>query len=720
MRKIFILIIIFSSLAFCQNIKQNQIKDLDDTLNTRIKYGDSTSVYFTKFQGDTLKTDVTQNAADIDTLQTIYDRPEKYGAAGDSTTNDVAALTALLASGADRVILTRRYIVSTPITLVSNIIIEMQGNASISTIDYADIFRQADSVSNVKFINCVFYSAYGNDEDGFLGSAYNSNTYGSSNIIFENCRFYGLRSAINITKNKNLSIWNCKFYGNSRVAIYVTNSTNFTAGNNYVDGRRTGHGDEAFTNVGIWAMDNVNTTLFNNTVEYTLNEGIIARDKGQRLTINTVRYSGTVSGTSSYGIIAEGKGTEGANETLIYGNTTDSCWGGISARYDPANPEYSPVSVIIEKNIVKKSWGGNGIEVNQGADDALIAKNIIVKTNEIYNTYSNAISIANTQWFTVENNIIDSARVGIFSFGNSTKWGKIESNNIKNTTEYGIANEADSIDFVTNKVYNVNYDGTGSENIGVRLSSASSGCNVTLNNVDGGANGTMAYGIYSNTGQNTIINNFVYRYTTAAVSYNGTQNDTTFNDFRWIGNKKVSTGTAAPTVGTWAQGDMVLNNTGQPFAWVCVTAGTPGTWKAIPDLSYGHIAFIDSSITHSLAFDTWTGLSSYGSKIQVNTTNASDGITVNSGYYLVTGSVTMEVDSGVTYEIAVPNPHNQAVVSSNKYQTTANNQVITMQITCMVDVVSDGLKLRLRFRNKTNGDDPVVYSSNLVVKKLNN
>jgi lysophospholipase L1-like esterase len=73
MRKIFILIIIFSSLAFCQNIKQNQIKDLGDTLNTRIKYGDSTSVYFTKFQGDTLKTDVNQNAADIAALEDTTD-----------------------------------------------------------------------------------------------------------------------------------------------------------------------------------------------------------------------------------------------------------------------------------------------------------------------------------------------------------------------------------------------------------------------------------------------------------------------------------------------------------------------------------------------------------------------------------------------------------------------------------------------------------------------
>ena len=39
--------------------------------------------------------------------------------------------------------------------------------------------------------------------------------------------------------------------------------------------------------------------------------------------------------------------------------------------------------------------------------------------------------------------------------------------------------------------------------------------------------------------------------------------------------------TAAPTVGQWARGDRVFNNTptvGQPKSWVCTVAGTPGTW----------------------------------------------------------------------------------------------------------------------------------------------
>ena len=47
-------------------------------------------------------------------------------------------------------------------------------------------------------------------------------------------------------------------------------------------------------------------------------------------------------------------------------------------------------------------------------------------------------------------------------------------------------------------------------------------------------------------------------------------------------------GTAAPLSGTWSRGDIVWNS--QPSAggapgWMCVTAGTPGTWKAMANLA---------------------------------------------------------------------------------------------------------------------------------------
>lgn len=55
-----------------------------------------------------------------------------------------------------------------------------------------------------------------------------------------------------------------------------------------------------------------------------------------------------------------------------------------------------------------------------------------------------------------------------------------------------------------------------------------------------------------------------------------------------LGGKKVLPGTAAPTTGTYAQGDRVINtapSAGGNVGWVCVTGGSPGTWK-----SYGTIA----------------------------------------------------------------------------------------------------------------------------------
>jgi len=83
--------------------------------------------------------------------------------------------------------------------------------------------------------------------------------------------------------------------------------------------------------------------------------------------------------------------------------------------------------------------------------------------------------------------------------------------------------------------------------------------------------------------------------TTANILINGTQpqlpvlkrlNDSRYN---WQENgKSVTTGTAAPTTGTWAVGDKVINTAptaGGWTGWVCTTAGTPGTWK-----TYGAIA----------------------------------------------------------------------------------------------------------------------------------
>jgi hypothetical protein len=51
---------------------------------------------------------------------------------------------------------------------------------------------------------------------------------------------------------------------------------------------------------------------------------------------------------------------------------------------------------------------------------------------------------------------------------------------------------------------------------------------------------------------------------------------------------EIYAGTAAPLTGTWAQGDIFSNSApaaGGTPGWVCTTAGTPGTWKAMANLA---------------------------------------------------------------------------------------------------------------------------------------
>jgi hypothetical protein len=49
-------------------------------------------------------------------------------------------------------------------------------------------------------------------------------------------------------------------------------------------------------------------------------------------------------------------------------------------------------------------------------------------------------------------------------------------------------------------------------------------------------------------------------------------------------NSWQSTGAAAPTTGSWLRGQIVWNtapSAGGVPGWVCVTSGSPGTWKAL-------------------------------------------------------------------------------------------------------------------------------------------
>lgn len=83
-----------------------------------------------------------------------------------------------------------------------------------------------------------------------------------------------------------------------------------------------------------------------------------------------------------------------------------------------------------------------------------------------------------------------------------------------------------------------------------------------------------SYGIVEDTsdvGPNTIYNNSIHNSITGDLSLVNTST-----------TRQELFGTTAPATGSWRQGDIVWNNDAaatEYVGWICVTAGSPGTWK---------------------------------------------------------------------------------------------------------------------------------------------
>lgn len=79
-----------------------------------------------------------------------------------------------------------------------------------------------------------------------------------------------------------------------------------------------------------------------------------------------------------------------------------------------------------------------------------------------------------------------------------------------------------------------------------------------------------------------------FRITGEATTANVGKRKMDFPNGFGLADKKILSGTAAPSSGTYVQGDMMFNSTptaGGPMGWMCVAGGTPGTWKAMANLA---------------------------------------------------------------------------------------------------------------------------------------
>jgi hypothetical protein len=92
--------------------------------------------------------------------------------------------------------------------------------------------------------------------------------------------------------------------------------------------------------------------------------------------------------------------------------------------------------------------------------------------------------------------------------------------------------------------------------------------------------------------------------------------------------------TGVPSGGTWKRGDIIWNanlqNGGGNLGWVCITAGTPGTWLTIGQIPYlyANVGDADLTLTPFSSFTTncWQSPITANRTVTLSTTNAVSGL----------------------------------------------------------------------------------------------
>jgi len=315
---------------------------------------------------------------------------------------------------------------------------------------------------------------------------------------------------------------------------------------------------------------------------------------------NNITANGSVSGV---GVVLKGTYSDYLNNGLVANNAIYSHVYGIAAGAGLEESNSSNV-LISENRIFNLTGNTNFVSVRlrertdaftitgnflySGGRIILYSGNHIISENRIYgvvgNTYNAITSYSNTE--------------------NTTDNIKILSNTIMDSTAHAISLQGSYCIVDGNTIINT-------ANNCVYLSLASNNANTVSNNIMT----TASNGVYEVSGvSNTIANGNIIQNTTTPLSlYGGNvfstngsiaygnvtdDNDTsmpygqefkTSRILKLFNTKIIPLGTA-PTVGTWAIGDMVINTgatAGGYAGWICTTAGvdSAAVWKTFGAIS---------------------------------------------------------------------------------------------------------------------------------------
>lgn len=449
-----------------------------------------------------------------------------YGAVGDGTTNDKAAIQSAVDSGKPVYFPSGTYLIGTPILAPDNAIFQsdnaiLKASASFSGTGYTykAMITTAQSGTN-DGLTIEGLTIDGNSVASIIGVC----AFACDNLIIDN----------NIVKNCSTGIFD---YGDS-----ASNLNQRISGNTIHDGANA---------ISVSAASGRNIIVSKNYA-YNHTSSAMAFQSSTEILIeeNTCYNSGTVNGNgifikgcesvrvignycvyNSYTALAGS--AIGINMTGAFTNRNISIIGNVLAYSgDDGIDAYcessaSNIDILIADNLIHHNLGGINVSTDGGAS---VQRGYTITGNIIHSNKLHGISLQEANYCTVSGNS---------SYDNSTLtpggYCGLYGFDLLNSTITG------------NTIY---------QSAGVQ-------------------NGIIFDGNPSN---NRVTDNTV-AVTGTAYSLNDPANNNYIIDYK---------GSAAPTTGTFNIGDIVYNSAptaGGYIGWVCVTAGTPGTWKTFGAIS---------------------------------------------------------------------------------------------------------------------------------------
>jgi len=386
-------------------------------------------------------------------------------------------------------------------------------------------------------------------------------------------------AGINVSAATRATVENCRVDGSSGVGILITNATTdyHIRGNTILNTLADGiHNTHESTKGFI-------------TENYVFNSGDDCIAVVSYTTKATKVTDILIDGNKVYNGQSRGITVVGGDDVTIVNNTVNnSTYAGILIHSDASYGTYGCLNVKADNNTLDTT-GSSAVtlygSIQIAGRTSYPVEDIKITNNTLKNCRYKGIlpgTGTDTKNIDVTNNTIKVTTSGAGIEAVGTENLKINLNTIEGTHGHGIYvsnTNTGIIKVIGNDLIDINSSGTASNDvIHIQSASTADAINVSHNTHTNPSAYTVERLVECNNADAIIRDNFSSD--GKLIVHNEQTKD--------INKSRRCEGTAAPTAGTWAVGDVVYDTAPSAsgfMGWVCVTAGTPGTWKTFGAIS---------------------------------------------------------------------------------------------------------------------------------------